>query len=75
MGSHTTAPYPLQVIVIEKGCVVEEGTHSELLAQNGVYKQLVMRQLMTESEGAGENQANKETKQSTTSSESESTAL
>jgi ABC-type multidrug transport system fused ATPase/permease subunit len=35
-----------QVIVIEKGCVVEQGTHSDLLAQNGVYKQLVMRQLM-----------------------------
>ena len=31
--------------MIEKGCVVEQGTHSQLLAQDGVYKQLVMRQL------------------------------
>ena len=34
-----------QVVVIEKGCVVEQGTHDELLAQGGVYKQLVLRQL------------------------------
>lgn len=26
---------------------MEQGTHSELLVQDGVYKQLVMRQLMT----------------------------
>ena len=41
--------------MIEKGCVVEQGTHGELLAQDGVYKQLVMRQLMAgESNGTSQ---------------------
>ena len=44
----------VQVIVIEKGCVVEQGTHSELVAHDGVYKQLVMRQLMAGEERGGE---------------------
>ena len=34
-----------QVVVIEKGQVVEQGTHDQLIAQGGVYKQLVLRQL------------------------------
>ena len=34
-----------QVIVIDKGGIAEMGTHSELLALNGVYKRLVLRQL------------------------------
>lgn len=34
-----------QVVVIEKGEVVEQGTHDQLIAQGGVYKQLVLRQL------------------------------
>ncbi|GAB1608654.1 ABC transporter B family member 27-like [Argonauta hians] len=34
-----------QVLVIDKGCIVEEGTHDELLVLNGVYKRLVLRQL------------------------------
>ncbi|XP_029638148.1 ABC transporter B family member 27 [Octopus sinensis] len=34
-----------QVLVIDKGCIVEQGTHDELLALNGVYKRLVVRQL------------------------------
>lgn len=34
-----------KVIVIEKGSLVEQGTHDELIAANGIYKQLVIRQL------------------------------
>lgn len=38
-------PSLFQVVVIENGQVVEEGTHQELIACGGVYKQLVLRQL------------------------------
>lgn len=34
-----------QVIVIDKGVIAEKGTHEELLAHNGVYKRLILRQL------------------------------
>lgn len=34
-----------QVIVIDKGEIAERGTHDELLAHNGVYKRLILRQL------------------------------
>ena len=48
---HAYSTYPLdyvfisQVVVIEKGQVVEQGTHDQLIAKAGVYKQLVLRQL------------------------------
>ena len=42
-----------QVVVIEKGCVVEQGTHDELISQGGVYEQLVLRQLMVGDTGNG----------------------
>jgi len=32
---------------LNKGVVVERGTHEELIDMNGVYKTLVERQLMT----------------------------
>ena len=32
--------------MVGKGKVVERGTHDELLGNGGVYKQLVLRQLM-----------------------------
>ena len=35
----------VQVIVIDKGTIAEEGTHEELIAKDGVYKKLVLRQL------------------------------
>ena len=35
----------LQVIVIDHGAIAEEGTHDELIAKDGVYKKLVLRQL------------------------------
>ena len=60
----------VQVIVIEKGCVVEQGTHSELLACDGVYKQLVMRQLT-----AGEGRSGEKHKVSNATPESEVTSL
>ncbi|KAL4224048.1 hypothetical protein ACF0H5_017505 [Mactra antiquata] len=34
-----------KVVVIDKGQIVEVGTHDELLCANGVYKKLVLRQL------------------------------
>lgn len=42
-----------QVLVIDKGHIVERGTHKDLLAINGVYKKLVLRQLST-SQGTAE---------------------
>jgi len=35
-----------KVCVVQKGEIVETGSHSELLAKNGVYKRLVARQLL-----------------------------
>ncbi len=36
-----------RVVVLEKGVIVEQGNHDELCALNGVYKRLVLRQLIT----------------------------
>ncbi|MCY1237499.1 putative multidrug export ATP-binding/permease protein [compost metagenome] len=33
-----------KIVVMQKGEIVEQGTHDELLAKNGVYKKLVMMQ-------------------------------
>ena len=47
-----------QVLVIDKGSIVEEGTHETLLAQDGVYKKLVLRQLMADSKDNADNNTN-----------------
>ena len=36
-----------KVIVIDQGSIVEQGTHDELCQQEGIYKKLVIRQLLT----------------------------
>jgi hypothetical protein len=33
------------ICVVSKGRIAEQGTHAELLAMHGIYKQLVARQL------------------------------
>lgn len=33
-----------RVIVIDKGCLAEEGTHDQLLARDGVYSKLFLSQ-------------------------------
>ena len=43
--------------MIDKGHIVERGTHKDLLANNGVYKKLVLRQLST-SQGTAETDFN-----------------
>lgn len=35
-----------KVIVIDKGALVEQGTHQELCEMDGIYKGLVLRQLL-----------------------------
>ena len=36
-----------EIIVLKRGVVAERGTHEKLLQQNGDYKKLVERQLMS----------------------------
>ena len=43
------------MVVIDKGTIVEQGTHEELIAADGVYKKLILRQLMA---GSGEQPSN-----------------
>ena len=43
-----------KIVVIDKGKVLEQGTHAELFAQNGAYAHLVQRQMLgTDSEAQG----------------------
>ena len=39
------------MIVLDKGKVMEYGTHDDLLAMDGVYKRLVLRQLAAAENG------------------------
>ena len=41
--------------MIDKGQIVEAGTHDELLSKDGVYKKLVLRQLMAGSVTVNDN--------------------
>jgi ATP-binding cassette subfamily B protein len=36
-----------QILIIQNGCIVQRGTHAELLGQQGVYAELYQRQLST----------------------------
>ena len=38
---------------MDKGCIVERGDHSTLIALDGVYKKLVLRQLTSSNDGEG----------------------
>jgi len=46
-----------QILVLEKGRLVERGTHDELLARGGVYATLIERQLERPRAGAGDGEA------------------
>ena len=36
---------------MDRGCIVEQGTHEQLIAMDGVYKKLVLRQMIVEADG------------------------
>lgn len=40
------------IVVIDRGCVAEQGAHSELMAGGGLYSKLVQRQLLGIEAGA-----------------------
>lgn len=42
----STVEKATRIIVIEKGCVVEQGSHVQLLSRGGLYAKLVQRQLL-----------------------------
>ncbi|XP_013401168.1 ATP-binding cassette sub-family B member 9 isoform X1 [Lingula anatina] len=70
-----------RIVVIDKGTVVEEGTHKDLLAAGGLYTKLVQRQIMGFDDFANENKAksdtvkiNKKRRSSSSSSDSSSSA-
>jgi ATP-binding cassette subfamily B protein len=39
-----------QILVVDDGCVVESGTHTELLARNGLYAELYRTQFERQSQ-------------------------
>ena len=40
------------ILLMEDGQVIERGTHQELMAANGLYHEMVVRQMMSHGEGS-----------------------
>jgi len=49
-----------QIIVLDNGCIIEQGSHTQLLSQNGLYRHLIARQMTAgdRPEAAGPDPAN-----------------
>ena len=43
--SHSSAKNADKIIILEDGAIVQQGTHSQLLNQQGYYKELYAKQL------------------------------
>ena len=50
LRSLSTIKHAHNIVVVQKGQLVEQGKHNELVASGGVYKSLVMRQLQKSKE-------------------------
>lgn len=48
----STVQHADEILVLESGCVIERGTHAELLAQNGLYARMYSATLIIDGEGA-----------------------
>ena len=48
----TTARLADRIVVLDRGRIVEEGTHAELVARDGRYARLYRLQMMAETENA-----------------------
>jgi len=53
----STIQFARKIVVLAGGAIVEQGTHEELLAANGLYKRLYERQFTVESEDPGTDRA------------------
>nr|XP_020658428.1 ATP-binding cassette sub-family B member 9 [Pogona vitticeps]XP_020658429.1 ATP-binding cassette sub-family B member 9 [Pogona vitticeps]XP_020658430.1 ATP-binding cassette sub-family B member 9 [Pogona vitticeps]XP_020658432.1 ATP-binding cassette sub-family B member 9 [Pogona vitticeps] len=42
------------IIVLDKGCVVQQGTHKQLMEEGGLYARLVQRQILSHETGTGD---------------------